>query len=474
MASNGEAAFASNYLVLDPKDATAFDLLRFLLSSRADNRRFIFAPRGTRLPFPKRVVIVGSVVLQLILFMLAGPLALLGYALEQWLNLLHVNGGFMGLIFRILRGRRPVQAPDRDSPKFLSLIGLSDNREELDASIPIDDTRYNSALAIMAAKVVYENPAHIEDVVSKIWKMEFMGFYDFWNAFQRKPTTQAMLFRQNKDSDSELICVAFRGTEPFAAEDWITDMDLSYFELPKVGRAHSGFMEALGLQRGSGWPKDLPQSTRQYAYYTIREILKDALKNNPKAKFIVTGHSLGGALAILFPSILAYHEEKDLLDRLDGVYTFGQPRVADSRFGAFVEQNLEGSTRKYFRIVYCNDLVPRVPWDNSWSDFQHFGKCIYFNSLYRGDIVDEVPNKNYFSIFMFIPKKMISAWELIRGFGMGMFMGPEYKELKVMRAVRLMGLFGLAGLPAHAPLDYVNSTRFASPNLYTSKPWLGQ
>ena len=89
-------------------------------------------------------------------------------------------------------------------------------------------------------------------------------------------------------------------------------------------------------------------------------------------------------------------------------------------------------------------------------------------------IVDEVPNKNYCSIFMFMPKKMISAWELMRGFGMGMFMGPEYKELKVMRAVRLMGLFGLAGLPAHAPLDYVNSTRFASPNLYTSKPWLGQ
>nr|XP_027073993.1 uncharacterized protein LOC113698383 [Coffea arabica] len=327
---------------------------------------------------------------------------------------------------------------------------------------------------MMAAKIVYENPAHIAYVVSQIWKMEFMGFYDFWNAFQRKPTTQAMLFRQNKDTDSELICVAFRGTEPFAADDWITDMDLSYYELPNVGRVHCGFVEALGLQRGSGWPKNIPQSNRQYAYYTIREILKDALKNNPNAKFIVTGHSLGGALAILFPSILAYHEEKDLLEWLDGVYTFGQPRVGDSRFGAFVENNMESRRRKYFRIVYCNDIVPRVPWDNSWSDFQHFGKCIYFNSLYRGDIVDEVPNKNYFSIFMFIPKKMICVWELMRGFGMGMFVGREYRELKVMRAVRLMGIFSIAGLPAHAPLDYVNSTRFASPDLYAPKPWLRQ
>ncbi|XP_027077750.1 triacylglycerol lipase OBL1-like [Coffea arabica] len=274
MASNEERSFASHYMVLAPKEATIFDLLRFLLSSRADNRRFIFTPRGTRLPFPKRVVLVGSVVMQIILFILAGPLALLGHAIENWLNLLYVNGGFMGIIFKILRGRRPEKTPDRDSPKYRSLTGLSDDREELAENILIDDTRYNSALAIMAAKVVYENPAHIEYVVSKIWKMEFMGFYDFWNAFQRKPTTQAMLFRQNKDTDSELICVAFRGTEPFAADDWITDMDLSYYELPNVGRAHCGFMEALGLQRGSGWPKNIPQSNRQYAYYTIREILK--------------------------------------------------------------------------------------------------------------------------------------------------------------------------------------------------------
>ena len=103
-------------------------------------------------------------------------------------------------------------------------------------------------------------------------------------------------------------------------------------------------------------------------------------------------------------------------------------------------------------------------------------QCLGLNTLifHVLQIVDEVPNKNYFSVFMFIPKKMICVWELMRGFGMGMFIGREYKELKVMRAVRLMGIFSIAGLPAHAPLDYVNSTRFASPDLYAPKPWLRQ
>ena len=52
------------------------------------------------------------------------------------------------------------------------MIGLSDDREELDENILIDDPRYNSALAIMAAKIAYENPAHIEYVVSQIWKVK--------------------------------------------------------------------------------------------------------------------------------------------------------------------------------------------------------------------------------------------------------------------------------------------------------------
>ncbi|URE19032.1 Lipase (class 3) [Musa troglodytarum] len=262
--------------------------------------------------------------------------------------------------------------------------------------------------------------------------------------YQERYSSEAFVFN-DKAADTELIVVAFRGTEPFDAVQWCADFDFSWYEIPNVGKVHGGFMKELGLQKKLG------------------EKLREVLRHKEKAKFLVTGHSLGGALAILFPSILALHGEDWLLSRLEGVYTFGQPRVGDLKFGEFVEQHLDKPKKRYFRYVYCNDIVPRVPYDDSALLFKHFGTCIYFNSLYKGKVVKEEPNKNYFSLWTVIPKYMNAGWEFIRSFLIGHVIGQDYKEGWFMRCLRLLALVA-PGLTPHTPQDYVNCTRLgASP-----------
>ncbi|KAA8541563.1 hypothetical protein F0562_022715 [Nyssa sinensis] len=127
------------------------------------------------------------------------------------------------------------------------------------------------------------------------------------------------------------------------------------------------------------------------AYFAVKSKLKSLLKEHKNAKFIVTGHSLGGALAILFPTVLVLHEEKEIMQRLLGIYTFGQPRVGPS----------------------CISIL---------------GRAFTITAFYIEQKVDEEPNRNFFGIRYLVPEYLNAVWELIRSLTMGYVKGPEYKE----------------------------------------------
>ncbi|KAL0430288.1 UNVERIFIED_CONTAM: Lipase [Sesamum radiatum] len=250
-------------------------------------------------------------------------------------------------------------------------------------------------------------------------QMDFLGFYNLWDAigdeagnwnrgsqadYQDKATTQAFILQDKKNT----IVVAFRGTEPFDADAWSSDFDISWYEIPGVGKIHGGFMRALGLQKSQGWPSKQDDGKQETAYYAVRRLLKEHLQKNPESKFIITGHSLGGALAVLFPAVLAMHEEWALLERVEGIYTFGQPRVGDEKFGEFMKSVIEKCGFKYFRVVYSYDLVPRLPYDDSTLMFKHFGTCIYYNSFYQGKPVYPVMDGS--DVAMYSMFGWISTW----------------------------------------------------------------
>ncbi|KAM7471927.1 hypothetical protein LguiA_010110 [Lonicera macranthoides] len=383
----------------------------------------------------------------------------------------------------------------------------------------------------MASKLAYENANVVRNVVNQHWKMHFVDFYNCWNDYQKERSTQVFVLC-DKPKDANLILISFRGTEPFDADDWSTDFDYSWYEIPKLGKVHMGFLEALGLGNradtstfyellqaknteftfsnsvdltagpsegsalmsshtnpdekhcvldessdldgptNSGGKKTTkklsPEMAKMTAYFAVRSKLKNLLKEHKNAKFMVTGHSLGGALAILFPTVLVLHEEEEVMKRLLGVHTFGQPRIGNMQLGRYMETHLVRPVPKYLRVVYCNDLVPRMPYDDKTFLYKHFGVCLYYNSLYIQQKVDEEPNRNYFGILYVIPDYMNAGWELIRSFMLGYIHGAEYKEGWLSIMFRMVGL-AIPGLSAHCPTDYVNSVRLGRMrNFHTS------
>ncbi|XP_010070351.2 triacylglycerol lipase OBL1 [Eucalyptus grandis] len=456
-----DKSFSSSHMLLNPEKAGVLDLFRILIHSDVHKREFVDSSEEGNESFERRQIMFVSTLAQKLLLLVAKPMAWSGSAIEFWLNLVSSNRSFGRLLVNCFRGR--VVMPHKESGSFLSFIGNLDKRVELDNRIRPGDAEYHAALSMMASKASYENEAYLRTTVTHHWQMEFLGFYNFWNDYQGKASTQAFMLR-----DRDTIVVAFRGTEFFDADAWCSDIDLSWYELPGVGKIHGGFMKALGLQKTLGWPKELDphlKTPAPLAYYAIREKLRALLGENDKAKYVVTGHSLGGALAILFPVILAMHGEKWLMERLEGVYTFGQPRVGDEKFGEFMGMVLKEHQIEYFRFVYGNDIVPRLPYDDSAFMFKHFGRCCYFNSKYQGKIVREEPNENYFSPRQAIPMMMNAWYELLRSFMIAHEKGPDYREGSLLRILRVIGLL-IPGIPAHAPQDYVNSTRLGASQLF--------
>lgn len=133
-------------------------------------------------------------------------------------------------------------------------------------------------------------------------------------------------------SSKDVTVIAFRGTNANEIADWFVNLDTLSIATPQ-GPMHRGFHNAYQLLR--------PQ---------LLELLE---QNNPRHVW-VTGHSLGGALALA----CAYDLAEDMNYPLDGIITFGQPMIGRKQLAGHLDVLLQG---RYAHYVNEADIVPRVP-----------------------------------------------------------------------------------------------------------------
>ncbi|KAI8470315.1 MAG: hypothetical protein J3K34DRAFT_521444 [Monoraphidium minutum] len=193
---------------------------------------------------------------------------------------------------------------------------------------------------------------------------------------------QPVAYVENDDTDTQVwvsrsvaereVVVAFRGTEQVKWKDFVSDINLipqtlddertgatdlnlgvgsipvpmfKSFKKSKETMVHSGFLTAY-------------DSVKVKVFSLVDQITSAAAPGRPW-RVLVTGHSLGGALATLCAYELAGRTPKTGPGSLEvSMYTFGAPRVGNSAFAEAFNARLAGRS---WRITNASDIVPSVP-----------------------------------------------------------------------------------------------------------------
>lgn len=147
-------------------------------------------------------------------------------------------------------------------------------------------------------------------------------------------------------TDAGHLYLAFRGTEA-RVRDWVQNSEFGPIPGELGGKVHSGFHNGLS---------DL--------WSEIAPVVEASGK-----PVVLTGHSLGGALAVLAAARLAESGRT-----VTAVHTYGQPRVGHADFTNPYGERLGAVT---YRVINHVDVVTRIPL--LIQRYRHVGTRIYFD-----------------------------------------------------------------------------------------------
>ena len=145
-------------------------------------------------------------------------------------------------------------------------------------------------------------------------------------------------------SSADTALVTFRGSANLG--NWFSNIDILTTRRP-YGLVHRGFFRAME---------------------DVQDSIMTSLAGLNKPRLVVSGHSLGGAMATLFSA-----EAPDSLP-IKWIYTFGQP--ASGVRGDYVSNVNARFGTTQVRFVNNNDIVPRVP----PFPYKHVGRLVQFDA----------------------------------------------------------------------------------------------
>ena len=155
--------------------------------------------------------------------------------------------------------------------------------------------------------------------------------------------------------------ISFRGSHN--VEDWYDDLDATQVSYPNVsgGYVHEGFYDA--------W-KELKPS--------IMSATKTLMEQNQGIPILVTGHSLGAALAQLCAIDVANLDNQLSNSSLIYLYTYGSPRWGNN----VMTDHFDNVTGYHFRLMNDKDIVPTVPYQEqgTYDLYVHTSRGIWYTS----------------------------------------------------------------------------------------------
>jgi hypothetical protein len=211
-----------------------------------------------------------------------------------------------------------------------------------------------------------------------------------------------------QSADRRLCILCFRGTGILNIVNWLSNASSRVVPFFSAGHIHGGFFRTAMMLAST--LRTLLQSARKGgsicdAVARERAMWRDCLRNDPRdcaddrrragadvgaaqgvvrpregddalEALYITGHSLGGSLAIVMAALLFVDPRLAYFrDKLRGVYTYGQPMVGYEDFKDRFERDLG---KLLFRHVYRNDVFPSLP-------ARTMGPFVHFGSLYTAE-----------------------------------------------------------------------------------------